>query len=90
MHSEKLKQLLDDLRKEVTGKPINNDVQQPINDLDIDINQLLMSEPDMPEQELLEEVIEQARDVEAKFAVEHPVAERLMQEIIYMLGRMGI
>lgn len=89
MNSERIRQLLDDLRKEIKGKN-NAALDQHIQDLDIDINQLLLAESELPEQELLEEVINQARNVEAKFAVDHPVAERLMQEIIYMLGRMGI
>lgn len=89
MYSERIRQLLDDLRKETLGKA-DDATQRYIQDLDIDINQLLLAEPEVPEKELAEEMIQQARDMEAKFAAEHPVAQRLMQEIIYILGQIGI
>lgn len=89
MHSDRVRQLLDDLRKELNDKG-DETVEQSIEDLDIDINQLLIVAPEVPEKELVEEVIAQARNMEAKFAAKYPVAERLMQEIIYILGRMGV
>ncbi len=89
MHSERVRQLLDDLRKEL-HEATDSDVEQSIDDLDIDINQLLLAEPESPEKELVEEIIHQARNMEARFATDYPVAVRLMQEIIYILGRMGV
>lgn len=89
MHSERVRQLLEDLRKELHDNT-DADVEQTIDDLDIDINQLLMAESELSGKELVEEVIDQARSMEARFAAGYPVAQRLMQEIIYILGRIGI
>lgn len=85
MTGEKISQLLEDIRKSLGGKDAK--LEQSLRDLDTDINQLLI-EP--PEPDMVEEVLKQAREIEARFAVEHPTAQRTLQEIIYMLARMGI
>lgn len=89
MHSGKIRTLLDELNQ-LAQQQFDADKQQRIQDLDIDINQLLLLEAELPEQELLEEITEQARSIEASFASEHPIAQRLVQEIIYILAQIGI
>ena len=35
-------------------------------------------------------VMESAKQLETRFAVEHPVAEKFLREIVETLGRMGV
>ncbi len=36
------------------------------------------------------DLLERAKELEVQFATRHPLAERTMQEVVAMLGRMGI
>ena len=38
----------------------------------------------------IEQALESARELEVRFAVEHPVAERIVRELITTLERIGI
>jgi len=56
-------------------------------DLDRDIERLLDAEDEDMDFDTFQEG---ARDLQARFRVEHPVAERFMREIMDMLAKVGI
>ena len=56
-------------------------------ELDEEVNRLLESGS---EGEEYDNVVDQAKAVETRFAVDHPVAERFLREIIEALSRVGI
>ena len=56
-------------------------------DLDEEINRLLGQEDDELD---FDSVVDRARSVETRFAVDHPVAERFLREIIDALAKVGI
>lgn len=89
MLTGKIRHLLNELNQ-VAEQQLDADARQQVQDLDIDINQLLILDAELPEQELLEEITAQARAIEANFASQHPIAQRLVQEVIYILGQMGV
>lgn len=88
MTDKDLKQLLTKLQAELddTDK-VDPDTLKLVRELDDDINRLL--ESDNAEEEF-DNVIDRAKAVETRFAVDHPVAERFLQEIINALARVGI
>ena len=66
---------------------VDPDTLEQVRDLDEEINRLLESgaaESDF------ENVIDRARAVETQFAVDHPIAERFLREIIDALAKVGI
>lgn len=88
MEEKKLRELLERLN-DALEQTDNLDAQtlQQVRELDDEISRLL--DPESPENEP-ETVIDRARQVEAEFAVNHPVAERFLREIIDALSRVGI
>ena len=54
--------------------------------LDDDLERLLDGDAEAPDESLME----RARDAEARFAAEHPVAEGWLREIVQLLGRIGV
>lgn len=89
MLTGKIRHLLNELNQ-VAEQKLDVEAQQKVQDLNTDIHQLLILDVELPEQELLEEITAQARAIEASFASQHPVAQRLVQEVIYILGQMGV
>ncbi len=55
--------------------------------MDTEINRLVESESSSEE---FDSVMDQAKSVETRFAVNHPVAERFLREIIDTLAKVGI
>lgn len=88
MSNNKIKQLLQELHQELEHARLDKETLQMAAELDKDIHRLL--EESEEEAGLMDQVSEQARSIDARFAAEHPVAERLLREIIDVLGRMGI
>ena len=88
MSNDKIKQLLQDLHQELKHARLDKETLQMTAELDKDIHRLL--EEHEEEAGLKDQVTEQARSIDARFAAEHPVAERLLREIVDVLGRMGI
>lgn len=58
-----------------------------VRELDEDINRLVESGSVDDE---FDNVVDRAKSVETRFAVEHPVAERFLREIIDALSKVGI
>ena len=66
---------------------VDPDTLKQVKDLDEEVNRLLESGS---EGEEYDNVVDQAKAVETRFAVDHPVAERFLREIIEALSRVGI
>lgn len=87
MTEQNLKTLLNSLHDalEKTDK-VDDETLKLVQDLDEDINRLLEADSD----DEVDNVMDRARSVETRFAVDHPVAERFLREIIDALAKVGI
>ena len=87
MSNDKLKTLLASLHDELEKTDVDDETRSMLKSLDSDIHQLLASDEaddvDRP-------IVEQAGLLEARFASEHPVAERVMRELIDTLVKLGV
>lgn len=82
---ERVKFLLKELNQELASADnLDEDTLELARQLERDMEQLIeRSEPVAAE-------LENAIALEARFAATHPVAERILRELIAVLGRMGI
>lgn len=88
MAEEKLKQLLSQLNELLDDTDqVDAETQALIRELDEEIHRLTAAGA---ASEDYEGVINEAKSIQARFAVEHPVAERFLREIIDALSRVGI
>jgi len=86
MSQEKIKALLQELQQELSETTqVDADTLVLVKQLDSDIEQWLEAAADVNSP-----VMEDAIALEARFAANHPVAERLIREVIDTLGRIGI
>lgn len=85
MSQERVKQLLSELRAELaSADSLDEETLELARKLDTDMDKMIeRSEPHVPE-------LDDAIALEARFAANHPVAERIMRELVEVLGRMGI
>lgn len=88
MNDKSLKELLNNLHQvlEKTDE-VDPETLEQVRDLDEEINRLLESDSSEGE---FDSVVDHARSVETRFAVDHPVAERFLREIIDALSKVGI
>ena len=86
MSNDKLKSLLASIHDELDNTELDSETRSMLKSLDSDIHQLLDSDHEAADRP----VIEQAGELEARFASEHPVAERFMREIIDTLVKLGV
>ena len=88
MNEKSLQELLNSLHEalENTDK-VDPETLKLVRELDDDINRLVESGSVDDE---LDNVVDRAKSVETRFAVEHPVAERFLREIIDALSKVGI
>jgi hypothetical protein len=88
MAEKSLRELLSELHAELEGtERVDPDTLELVRELDEEINRLV--DTDSADEDL-DGVIERAQAVETRFAVDHPVAERFLREIIDALARVGI
>lgn len=88
MTDQNLKDLLNQLHDELENtESVDADTLKLVQDLDEEVNRLLESGEDGND---FDSVIDHARSVETRFAVDHPVAERFLREIIDALAKVGI
>jgi hypothetical protein len=82
---DRVKELLSELRSELASTDsLDKETLELARKLDQDMDLMIeKSEPMVPE-------LEDAIALEARFAATHPVAERIVRELIAVLGRMGI
>ncbi len=86
MTEKNLNELLRELNQALEKiDEIDPETRELVKDLDEDINRLLESG-----EEDLEGVVDRARSIETRFALEHPFAERFLREIIDALAKVGI
>ena len=85
MGQDKIKFLLEELNQELAlADNLDEDTLELARQLEMKMEQLIeRSEP-------VAAGLENAVALEARFAATHPVAERIMRELIAVLGRMGI
>ena len=88
MSDQQLKDLLARLHKELENTDkVDEETLGLVRELDADINRLVESDSVADE---LVNVMDHAKSMETRFAVEHPVAERFLREIIDALAKVGI
>lgn len=86
MSQQKVRRLLQELHDELSESgELDAETLSMARKLDQDIDRVIETgeEPDRP-------LMDDAVSLEARFAVQHPVAERLIRELIENLARMGI
>jgi len=88
MKDKSLKELLNNLHAvlEKTDE-VDPETLELVRNLDEEINRLV--ESDSTEDDF-DNVVDQAKAVETRFAVDHPVAERFLREIVDALSKVGI
>ena len=83
MTDKNLKELLNNLHDVLENtEKVDPDTLELVRNLDKEINRLV--DPDSPEDDF-DGVVDQAKAVETRFAVDHPIAERFLREIIETL-----
>jgi ABC-type transporter Mla subunit MlaD len=88
MNDKNLKELLNRLNDVLDETDqVDEETLVLVRELDQEIHRL--TESGAPSEEY-EGVIDQAKSVQARFALEHPVAERFLREIVDLLSRVGI
>ncbi len=87
MSNEKIRELLNELHSEIDKTELDIETLSKIQAFDQDIHQLIDPEHQMSD---TDSVVESAKLLETNFAVNHPLAERVVREIVETLARMGI
>jgi hypothetical protein len=88
MNDKSLKELLSNLHEVLENTDrVDPETLDLVRELDEDINRLVESGSSHDE---FDNVVERAQSVETRFAVDHPVAERFLREIIDALAKVGI
>ena len=88
MSDRELKKLLEQLHRELDRtESVSAETLEKVRELDADIHQLVASKG---ETEFFESVREQARALQTRFSVDHPVAERFVAQIMEILSKTGI
>jgi hypothetical protein len=88
MNESKLNELLSRLNDELDKTDsVDPETLSLLQELQVDLQRLGSGESPAPDQET---VLEQAQALEARFAAEHPAAERFVREIMDMLAKVGI
>jgi len=88
MTRQNLTDLLNSLHETLENtEKVDDETLALVRQLDEEIHRLTegAAQPDE-----LDSVLDQAKSMETRFAVEHPVAERFLREIIDALSRVGI
>jgi hypothetical protein len=88
MSDNKVKELLAKLHRELENtENVDSETLQMVRDLDEDIHRLVDSDAGVGD---IDSVLDRANSVETRFAVDHPVAERFLREIMDALAKVGI
>lgn len=88
MNETNLKELLQQLHRALEKtESVDPETLKQVRELDEEVNRLLESGSQGDD---FDNVVDQAKAVETRFAVDHPVAERFLREIIETLSKVGI
>jgi hypothetical protein len=85
MSSERVRDLLKQLRHELDTTDVDPETLSLVRELDGDIQELLDSTENP-----VDALMQRAEAMEVRFAVNHRVAERILREIVETLARMGV
>lgn len=87
MRAERLRKLMQELMQELDRTDnVDQELKSTIKRLQADINDLVDPDTDSAENTVLDDAIA----LEARFAASHPVAEKILRELINNLSRIGI
>ena len=87
MSEERVRELVQELVKELESTPeLDKELHGSVKKLQSDVEDLVNPEVDTTENTILDDAIA----LEAIFATNHPMAERVMRELINTLSRIGI
>lgn len=87
MSEERIKQLMKELLAELENQEsVDTDTVSNARKLESDIHDLVNPEVDTSENTVMDDAVE----LEARFAASHPLAERILRELINNLSRIGI
>ncbi len=87
MSEQRIKELISELLSEIKQtEGVDEQLVGTISQLESDIDDLVNPEVDSAENTVMDDAIA----LEAIFAVNHPVAEKLIRELINTLSRIGI
>jgi hypothetical protein len=88
MSEPDLKELLNRLNDALEGtERVDEETLALVRELDEEIHRLTEAGAQVDD---VEGVLDQAKSMETRFAVDHPVAERFLREIVDALSRVGI
>ncbi len=87
MSNEKIRELLSELHDEVQKSGVDDDTRSSLQELDSEIQDLLSSSTSGQNTNV---VLERAKLLEARFAVDHPTAERFLREVMDTLAKIGV
>ncbi len=95
MSSERVRELLKQLRTELDDADVDDETRALMRDLDDDIHRTLESSGDpvdatSADANPVDALTERAKEMEVRFAVEHTVAERILREIVDTLAKIGV
>lgn len=87
MSEQRVKELISELLSELQETSgVDDQMMSTVNQLESDINDLVNPEVDTTENTILDDAIA----LEAIFTANHPVAEKIIRELINSLSRIGI
>lgn len=88
MNQQNLKELLNSLNQALENTDqVDAETLRLVHELDEEIHRLTEAGAQADD---VEGVLDQAKSMETRFAVDHPVAERFLREIVEALSRLGI
>lgn len=83
MSSKRIRELLAELEKEIQStQSVDEETRELLRDLDDDIERLTGDSDSS--------ALDRAKELESRFAAEHPVAERIARELADIIAKMGI
>ena len=85
MSSARIKELLKQLRTELDAAKVDPETLLLMRELDADIHSVLASK-----ETAVDALMDRAKSVEVRFAVNHRVAEGMLREIIESLAKIGV
>jgi hypothetical protein len=85
MSNERIRTLLNELRKELDTKDLDAETLALMRELDVGIQSVLDSSGNP-----VDAMVNRAKALEVKFSVNHRVAERILREIIDTLAKIGV
>ncbi|MEJ8566068.1 DUF4404 family protein [Elongatibacter sediminis] len=90
MADPELRQLLKDLHESLEDtRELDPETRALVHELDEDIHRLVAPEEETGADDI-ESARDKARELQARFQAEHPVAERFFREIVEVLSKVGI